>query len=269
MGAGPVKLSTSSTRYVGAGTRAVHVTAPGAFAFKPHENRNFGAIICLDNVTFWSRGIALRVRLTMEDPSLPSESETTLPKMLATGVAVCEKTPVAVNGLKPYVQNFQNGVGAHCVMLSEVQWKPFWLATGSIAIHRNDWTGWKMVWTMTNVHGPYCCFYIFCMFVCLNVFCRQPYMQSRGARASDHTSLTVIIHLSFLNELYLLPFQEHEGQQLDSRQACPSVPLGEEEPNRGKNAARRKSWRYSAFSPKKKKNKQMFKLKINWMLSIE
>ena len=39
-------------RDVGAGTRAVHVTAPGAFTFKPHENRNFGAIICLDNVTF-------------------------------------------------------------------------------------------------------------------------------------------------------------------------------------------------------------------------
>ena len=48
-------------RDVGAGTRAVHVTAPGAFAFKPHENRNFGAIICVDNVTFWSRGIALWV----------------------------------------------------------------------------------------------------------------------------------------------------------------------------------------------------------------
>ena len=75
----------------GAGTRAAHMTAADPFAFKPHENRNFGAIICLDNVTFWSRGTALRVRLTV-DQSLSSESETTLPQMLATGLAVCENT---------------------------------------------------------------------------------------------------------------------------------------------------------------------------------
>ena len=71
----PVKISTSG---VAAGTQAV--TAPGAFAFKPRENRNFGAIICLDYVTFSSRGIALRVSLTMKNLSLPSESEITLPK---------------------------------------------------------------------------------------------------------------------------------------------------------------------------------------------
>ena len=44
---GLVKISTSG---VGAGTQAV--TAPGAFAFKPRKNRNFGAIICLEFVTF-------------------------------------------------------------------------------------------------------------------------------------------------------------------------------------------------------------------------
>ena len=85
---GLVKISTSG---VGAGTQAV--TALGAFAYKPRKNCNFGAIICLASVTFWSRGIALWVRLTMKDPSLPSESKITLPKMLATGVAVCKNDP--------------------------------------------------------------------------------------------------------------------------------------------------------------------------------
>ena len=37
-------------RRSGPGTQAV--TAPGAFAFNPHENLNFGAIICLEFVTF-------------------------------------------------------------------------------------------------------------------------------------------------------------------------------------------------------------------------
>ena len=78
-------------RRSGPGTQAV--TAPGAFAFKPRENLNFGAIICLEFVTFWSRGTALRIRLTMKDPSLPSESEITLPKMLATGVVECQNSP--------------------------------------------------------------------------------------------------------------------------------------------------------------------------------
>ena len=36
---GPVKIFTSG---VGAGAQAVTSTAPGAFAFKPRENRNFG-----------------------------------------------------------------------------------------------------------------------------------------------------------------------------------------------------------------------------------
>ena len=85
---GPVKISTSG---VPAGTQVV--TALGAFAFKSRENRNFGAVICLNSVTFWSRGFALRVCLTLKGPSLPSESEITLPKMLATGVVVCENSP--------------------------------------------------------------------------------------------------------------------------------------------------------------------------------
>ena len=47
---GPVKISTSS---VGAGREhKPTVTAPGAFAFKLRENLNFGAIICLEFVTF-------------------------------------------------------------------------------------------------------------------------------------------------------------------------------------------------------------------------
>ena len=79
------KISTSDA---GAGAQAV--TAPGAFAYKPHENINFGANICLEYVTFWPRGVALRICLTIKDPSLPSESEITLPKMLATGVRTCE-----------------------------------------------------------------------------------------------------------------------------------------------------------------------------------
>ena len=45
----PVKIWTSG---VGAGPGTQPVTAPGAFAFKPRENLNFGAIICLEFVTF-------------------------------------------------------------------------------------------------------------------------------------------------------------------------------------------------------------------------
>ena len=85
----PVKISTGASG-VAAGTQAV--TAPGAFAFKPRENRNFGATTRLNYVTFWSSGIALRVSLTMKDLSLPSESKITLPKMLATGWLLVKMT---------------------------------------------------------------------------------------------------------------------------------------------------------------------------------
>ena len=40
MGAGPVKISTSATSE--REQEQAHVTTPGAFAFKPHENRTFG-----------------------------------------------------------------------------------------------------------------------------------------------------------------------------------------------------------------------------------
>ena len=75
---------------VEAGAQAV--TAPGDFTSEPREYRNFGATMCgLRN--YLSRGIALQVCLTMKDPSLSSQSEMTLPKVLATRVPLCENDP--------------------------------------------------------------------------------------------------------------------------------------------------------------------------------
>ena len=44
------------------------------------------------------------------------------------------------------------GGRAHYVMVSKIQWKPFWLATQLDP--QNDWTGLHMVWTMMHAHRP-------------------------------------------------------------------------------------------------------------------
>ena len=55
-----------------------------------------------------------------------------------------------------------NGGRVHYVIVSRLQWKPFWLATPFYP--KMTWLGGKMVWTMTCAHMPhYAC--IFCLFV--------------------------------------------------------------------------------------------------------
>ena len=50
-----------------------------------------------------------------------------------------------------------NGGGVHYVMVSKIQWKPFWLATGApSSIYKTTGLGGKMVWTMTYAHWPNC-----------------------------------------------------------------------------------------------------------------
>ena len=136
--------------------------------------------------------------------------------------------------LKPYVQNFQNGVCAHYVMLSKIRWKPFWLFYPAPIRLSTEWLDrvakWCELWQMGT--GPIVVFVCF-VCLCLNVFCRQLIC---SLEEQQHLiTLLWLLSFTFLFErAILLPFQEHEGQQLDSRQACPSVPLGEEEPNEGK-----------------------------------
>ena len=48
---------------------------------------------------------------------------------------------------------FINGACAHYIMLSKIQWKPFWLATQQYP--ENDWLGGKIVWAMTYWHRPH------------------------------------------------------------------------------------------------------------------
>ena len=44
------------------------------------------------------------------------------------------------------------GLSAHYVMVSKIQWKPFWLATQLYP--QNDWTGWNFVCTEKYLHRP-------------------------------------------------------------------------------------------------------------------
>ena len=47
----------------------------------------------------------------------------------------------------------KNGGRAHYIIESNVQWKPFWLATQQYP--QNDWLGGKFPYTMTYAHGPH------------------------------------------------------------------------------------------------------------------
>ena len=76
--------------------------------------------------------------------------------------------------MKTRTSQVNNGAPAYYIMVSKVQWKPFWLVTQPY-YHRTTGLGGQMVWTMTCSHRPHWTQAIEKIFMFCFVFARKSF----------------------------------------------------------------------------------------------